>query len=154
MTNLLDVTLYPSGTVRLAGGDDDLSGRVEIYYNGIWGTVCDDFWSLPDAKVVCRQLGYRDARQATRNAVHGVGNGIIWLDNIMCIGNETELQDCQSNGFGNHNCDHNEDAGVICTSKFFVNLQPLDIHFIYRCFSIYNSISKGTGRNSALQWSC
>ena len=149
--NLLDATLYPPGTVRLSGGDDELSGRVEIYWNGIWGTVCDDFWTLPDARVVCHQLGYRDARRATRNAVHGVGIGIIWLDNIFCTGNETELQDCPSNGFGNHNCVHNEDAGVVCTSKLFVNYFKYLISILYVCryLSTNNSISKGTRRNSA-----
>ena len=157
VTYCLDETLYQPGTVRLAGGDNELSGRVEIYWNGIWGTVCDDFWTLPDARVVCRQLGYRDARQATRNAFHGAGNGIIWLDNVFCLGNETELQDCVSNGFGNHNCVHDEDAGVVCTSKLFVNhfnhISILNVYFICRHFSIYYCIGKGTRRNSALQWS-
>jgi len=76
---------------------------------------------LADAHVVCRQLGYQNARRATRFAFHGIGDGIIWLDNVMCTGNETRLQDCQSNGFGVHNCQHYEDAGVVCTSKLFAN---------------------------------
>ena len=115
---LTDVNQYPPGTLRLADGDDNFSGRVEVYWEGQWGTVCDDFWNLADAQVVCRQLGFQDARQATRFATHGAGTGVIWLDNVMCIGNETRLQDCQSNGFGVHNCRHFEDAGVVCTSMY------------------------------------
>ena len=45
------------GAIRLQGGTAT-SGRVEICYNNIWGTVCDDLWDTTDVQVVCRQLGY------------------------------------------------------------------------------------------------
>ena len=100
----------------LDGGSTDNEGRVEVNFNGEWGTVCDDFWSINDANVACRQLGFGTAVSATRTATFGQGSGTIWLDNLQCTGSETDLFSCPHNGPGVHNCGHSEDAGVVCTN--------------------------------------
>jgi len=102
--------------IRLVGGSSNLEGRVEVLYNGMWGTVCDDFWGINDAQVICRQLGFGPALQATFRASFGQGTGTIWLDNVQCTGSETRIEDCPHNGWGSHNCAHSEDAGVVCSA--------------------------------------
>ena len=45
------------GDIRLADGENEMEGRVEVCYNGRWGTVCDDFWDVSDARVACKMAG-------------------------------------------------------------------------------------------------
>lgn len=61
--------------VRLAGGASPNQGRVEVLYDGLWGTVCDDGWDLTDATVVCKELGFGNALEATQNSVDKFGKG-------------------------------------------------------------------------------
>ena len=105
---------YP---LRLVHPNSSCSGRVEILHNGQWGTVCDDIWGLAHAQVVCRQLGCGMAVSAPKRAHFGPGSGPIWLDGVLCSGNESSLIACAHQGLGSHNCDHGEDAGVICEGK-------------------------------------
>ena len=102
-------------TVRLVNSINLLSsGRVEVFYNGTWGTICDDSWDLQDADVVCRQLGYNGASSAPADAVFGQGTGPIWLDDVNCEGNETLITQCSRGGWGVHNCGRGKNAGVVC----------------------------------------
>ncbi|XP_076961482.1 scavenger receptor cysteine-rich domain-containing protein DMBT1-like [Callospermophilus lateralis] len=108
--------------VRLADGKHPCQGRVEIYHNGTWGTVCDDLWSLPAAQVVCQQLGCGAALAAPRSSLFGDGSGPIFLDNVRCTGNETNLGQCHHLGLSVHNCGHHEDAGAVCSDLSIIRL--------------------------------
>ncbi|XP_063752038.1 scavenger receptor cysteine-rich domain-containing group B protein [Eleginops maclovinus] len=109
-------TSEPSeGMLRLVGGQHQCDGRIEIYSNSEWGTVCDDAWDIPDAQVVCRQVGCGEATAARGEAFFGPGTGKILLDNLKCTGMEGTLQECSHISWNVHNCDHSEDAGVTCS---------------------------------------
>ena len=102
--------------VRLVNDENSPSyGRVEVLYNGSWGTVCDDEWDLQDAEVVCRQLGFEGASEAACCARFGQGADPIWLDEVECVGNEASISECSHSGWGSHDCIHSEDASVNCT---------------------------------------
>ena len=92
------------------------SGRVEVFYQNEWGTVCDDYWDMNDANVVCHEFGYNYAVRSFGGSYPPDGSGQIWLDNVNCSGSEQNLTSCGHNGWGIHNCDHSEDVGVECSS--------------------------------------
>ena len=118
----LDVALNDTteeGTVRLVGGASPLEGRVEVFLLGHWGTVCDNSWDLADATVVCHQLGYLRAVEASGSAAFGAGTGPSWYRDVDCVGTEKNLSECTYDNytFGSA-CSHSQDAGVNCSSKF------------------------------------
>ena len=51
--------------------------------------------------------------------MYGTASGTIWLADLVCTGSETSITQCQSNGWGVHNCRHNEDVAIICSSGKF-----------------------------------
>ena len=130
---------YVEGDIRLVGGTSPLEGRVEVYHNGIWGTVCDNGWDLTEATVVCQQLGHFMAISALGEDQHtyGEGSGPIWYDNLDCTGSETNLTQCSHSGIGQHNCSHMEDAGVVCTGRY-VMCDVIVSFSLYPLFAIIN----------------
>ena len=103
-------------SIRLVGGSSYNEGRVEVYYNGEWGTVCDNGWDDTDAGVVCRQLGFGSSGTAIGSAGFGQGSGLVWLDSVICTGSESSLASCGHLGvIVSGSCSHSKDAGVICS---------------------------------------
>ena len=147
--------LYPIGqTVRLVNSNNTGSqyeGRIEIFHNGVWGTICDHDWDLVDAKVACRMLGFSGALRAVTNAYYGRGAGRVWLDNVECTGTETSLLNCSHSRFGSvdSNClDHHNDAGVVCFDGRFTQ-QVSQYHSVHSTSSKHFIPIKLTSRDVA-----
>ena len=116
-----------------------MEGRVEVNYNsGGWGTICDDLWSIEDANVACHMLNYKSASSFTKRASFGEGTGIVWLDDLQCDGTESSLLFCSHSGIAVHNCEHDEDAGVVCSSMY---LYTIILPFHFHSFSLFISHS-------------
>lgn len=107
-----------SSTIRLVGGTTPYEGRVEVLWvhQGFeqYGTICDDNWTIREARVICRQLGHFDASAAYGQAHFGPGAGMILLDDMACTGTETDIVQCAHNYWMDTNCVNAEDASVVC----------------------------------------
>ena len=70
--------------------------------------LCD---ALLTFSVYCRSEGQSLSHE------YGPGVGKIWMDNLRCDGSETSLADCPHGGWGQHNCEHQEDVSIHCTYR-------------------------------------
>ena len=119
--------------IRLVNGTNAAEGTVEVCNGTRYGTVCDDYWDVLDARVVCRQLGYSGEVVALKRAFFGSSPfRPIYLDNVRCNGSEPSLFNCTANEVGMNNCDHSEDAGVRCNGM-------LSVYVLAMTSSIMNS---------------
>ncbi|XP_047659917.1 deleted in malignant brain tumors 1 protein-like isoform X1 [Tachysurus fulvidraco] len=99
-------------TLRLSGGKGSCSGRLEVYHNSTWGSVCDDQWNIMNAQVVCRQLGCGSALSADVRV--GSGEGTFWLNRVKCRGDEIHLWDCHHSLKNHTDC---SPVGVTCAGQ-------------------------------------
>lgn len=109
----------PRGDVQLVGGITAYDGILQVWFDGEWGTVCDD-WPFSDeaAEVVCQQLAGTSFESWTSDSgscYDEMGVSVpIHLDDVECDGNETRLSDCDHSGWGISNCVHTEDVSIVC----------------------------------------
>ena len=157
------------GQVRLRDGSTPNQGRVEICMNGVWGTVCNRYWSsYSNAEVVCRQLGYTTSGKCPSPSLslffndaiyifstgaithsysyYGEGNGTILLDGVQCSGYESNLLNCTHSSSVSSNCDtYYDDVGVYCKPIQGKGSQVLMVScFFLCCIIIYFGLAKVT----------
>lgn len=120
------IKFVDEGDIRLVGGSSSNEGRLEIFHNNQWGTVCHDGFNTDDGIVACRQLGYTGfVKYQCCGQLGGRGTGPIWLEGIACNGSEYNLLDCSNKGWNNTNCGHHEDIGLVCQGirfNFFITI--------------------------------
>ncbi|XP_049880700.1 lysyl oxidase homolog 2 [Pectinophora gossypiella] len=111
---VLDVN---TASLRLSGGRSSSEGRVEIYHNGTWGSICADGWTLYEASTVCRHLALGFAEQALHTDYFGAS--ILTLSGVQCDGNENNLFMCRHQQIGDVTCpgDAGHVAAVSCTNR-------------------------------------
>ncbi|XP_030044252.1 deleted in malignant brain tumors 1 protein [Microcaecilia unicolor] len=80
--------------LRLMDGVSSCDGRVEVQYDGTWGSVSRFHWDMAEAQVVCRQLRCGEARRVMLDSHFGPGPDVMWLKATYCSGSETQLSDC------------------------------------------------------------
>ncbi|XP_072051674.1 CD5 antigen-like [Amphiura filiformis] len=106
--------------VRLFGGHDNSSGRVEVSSAGIWWGICSDQWNLKDATVVCNQLGFTDSKGFNNSArvdyPKGHEDRFYLMSNVNCTGEETNIGLCKR-VYGTHTCPSGNYAKASCVAR-------------------------------------
>ncbi|KAL9954251.1 hypothetical protein ACROYT_G041766 [Oculina patagonica] len=129
----------PAYPIRLAGALVPHAGRLEVFYNGSWGTVCSMYewgeWSISstNALVACRQLGFGPAisvsiswlsPQNSDCPARDHATGAVWLSKVRCRGNESSIDQCPHLEWGviNGRCGrHIFDACLVCENPQYRN---------------------------------
>lgn len=107
-------TAFPQ--IRLSGGANAYEGRVEVFHDGRWGTVCADSWGIENAMVVCRQLNLGYASHAVTQNYFGQTSLRIIMSGVICRVDEISIFNCQRDIWENATCSSRHKlAGVICT---------------------------------------
>ena len=107
------------GDLRLIAGTSNDNGRLEIYHNGRWGTICDKDWDLNATQVACKQLGFRTGLAQGKEFGYSLDG--VSLDSAICTGEEEKLSDCNITDWSSsRSCSIFRVAGVYCSSEFIV----------------------------------
>lgn len=101
--------------MRLTNGPHPCAGRVEVYNNGQWGTICGESWDLSDASVVCKQLDCGRAHKISTLTEYGLGSGHAFTHRFECNGREQTLSQCSQRSIQGLTCNTTSVAGVACT---------------------------------------
>nr|XP_025140765.1 antigen WC1.1-like isoform X4 [Bubalus bubalis] len=117
-----DAGVVCSGFVRLAGGDEPCSGRVEMYSGEAWIPVSDGNFTLPTAQVICAELGCGKAVSVQGHEHFRESSARVWAEEFRCEGEEPELRVCPRVPCPGGTCQHSGSAQVVCSAYSEVRL--------------------------------
>ena len=116
--------IYIITLARLRGGMSQLEGRLEIYYQGVWRSVCTQHWTLKEAHVACRMMGYHSALYS--NTIYGSFDKQVGVKDLRCSGSEKDLVGCWNNGWSVQDCQDKKYAILTCSSKYILYILSFD----------------------------
>ncbi|XP_035681603.1 uncharacterized protein LOC118419348 [Branchiostoma floridae] len=144
-------------SIRLVNGSTEYEGRVEIYHDNRWGTICDHplklpwkRWGLHETLVVCGQLGYLSPFELPEVLPLGYfGDGEnetreIWLDDVVCNGTESNLKECHHGDWGPSWKDIflcSEDFAVAIVCRSAETTTPVPFNVTTNATSVFNTTS-------------
>ncbi|XP_025142228.1 T-cell differentiation antigen CD6 isoform X8 [Bubalus bubalis] len=109
---------------RLTGGTDPCEGQVEVYFRGVWNTVCDSEWYDSEANVLCQDLGCGTVARVPKGLPHSLSGKMFY----SCKGKESTLSKCFWR-FNNSNlCRQSQAARVLCSgARSLLNLSITEV---------------------------
>ncbi|XP_077089899.1 scavenger receptor cysteine-rich type 1 protein M130-like [Siphateles boraxobius] len=114
--------------VRLVGGSR-CSGRLEILDDQSWVSVCNAAFDQQDAEVVCRELDCGAPVQVLGEDAFGKGDALMWTQEILGRGNESQIHFCPTSPLEENNCSHEHNIVLLCTTvavlvqwRFFIEV--------------------------------
>ena len=116
--NIRRKLIYIITLARLREGNSPLEGRLEIYYQGVWRSVCTQHWTFKEAHVACRMMGYHSALYA--ETIYGSFDRQVGIQDLRCKGSEKDLVGCRNNGWNLQGCQDKMYAAAICSSKYIL----------------------------------
>ena len=119
-----------------SGGTPYIQGHVEILHNGEWGTICDDGFDDNAATVLCKMFNSSKYNSGKYSSAFKQKDSIrkaerIWLDELDCSNNASDIKDCEHNEWGNEDCGHSDDVGIRCFFQIPPTNNPLQNHGKY-----------------------
>uniref|UniRef100_A0A8C0HCB1 SRCR domain-containing protein n=1 Tax=Chelonoidis abingdonii TaxID=106734 RepID=A0A8C0HCB1_CHEAB len=114
--------------------DSECAGRLEVFYNGTWGSVCSNGMPGVTAAIVCKQLNCGDRGQLARDFAYGAGSGPTWLDHVSCKEQHSSIWQCPSDMWKQQSCDNRAEENhiscnvpVTCEVSAFPDQEKLQV---------------------------